>query len=128
VPPRNFCPHETEGKEMSKPKQMTVTNQSLIKELTESVAEYTGACEETLRGEKGMRRVRGMVAEVLVSLPGESNDVAGWNPLRAELMAEKLTDVALAYEGMMERINEQVTALRRMNKAIIAVKEEALNG
>jgi len=107
--------------------QMTVTSQPLIQELTESVKEYTGACEETLRGQKGMRRLMGEVAKSVVTLPEQRNDVASWNPDQAELMAEKLTDVALCHEGMCERLHEQVIALRRMNAAVVAIRDEALN-
>jgi hypothetical protein len=108
-------------------KQMTVTSQPLIQELTESVEQYSGACEETLRGAAGMRRLRGGIAETVFSPPGEDSDIASWNPEKAELMAEKLTEVARCHEGQAERLHEQVEALRRMNTAVIAIRDEVLD-
>jgi hypothetical protein len=91
------------------------------------VEQYSGACEETLRGEKSMRRLRGNMAEAIFTLPEEGNDIENWNPEKAELMAKKLTSVALCHEGQSERLNEQVEALRRMNAAVVAIRDEALN-
>lgn len=68
------------------------------------------------------------MAEAVFTLPSEGNDISNWNTVKAELFAEKLTEVALCHEGQMERINEQATALRRMNAAVIAIRDEVQNG
>lgn len=67
------------------------------------------------------------MAEAIFTLPDEGNDIQSWNPEKAELMAKKLVEVALCYEGQAERINEQAAALRRMNTAIIAIRDEVQN-
>ena len=74
-----------------------------------------------------MLRLRRGMAETAFTLPDQDNDIANWNAVKAELMAKKLTEVALCHEGQMERLNEQVVALRRMNSAIIAIKDKVQN-
>jgi hypothetical protein len=111
----------------NKPRQGEVTNPVLIRELTESVEEYIASSKETLMGEKGMLRLRKELAETVPNLPDIGNDVANWDQEKADRLAEVLDRVALCHEGQKERFEEQAVALRRMNKAVVDIREEALN-
>ena len=105
-----------------------VTDQAKIAELTESVERYTVFTQVTLEAEKRIRVLRGKLADNLFTNPEDGNDIQNWQPVVADEMASTLGAIASAYTTQASNLEHQMDALRRMNKAIIAIREEVLHG
>ena len=125
---RGFGAKQRERKPSSvNSKRVTIANQEVIKELTESVKEYTTACEETIKGERAIRHAIKESARYIFDLPDEGNDLLNWDPKKAELMANQFELVGSQHESQAKRVRAQARCLHRMNAAIKAAREEAEN-
>jgi len=120
--------NESKSNETNKRRSGTVTDKALIEELTESVENYQATCEATLKGEQKIREARLSSANYVFTLPDEGNDIANWNPEQAKAMADQWNIVANEHSDQAARMNRQATALRRMNRTIIKVREKMNEG
>lgn len=113
---------------MSETKTGSVTNPKLIQEITEAVEQYNLICEETIQGEKKIRHARKGMVKHIFTLPDEGDDIKNWKEDVSENFACQLDLVASAHIAQGQQIQKQVHAMRRMNRAIIVIREDAFDG
>ena len=109
------------------PKKGTVTDQAKIAELTESVERYTVFTQVTLTEGQRIRALRKKLADKTFQLPENGSDIQNWKPDVAEEMAKAIDVISGSYEIQASNLKHQRDALRRMNEAIIAIRDEVLS-